>query len=462
MDTDIAILGGGAAGLSAAREARRLGGRAVIVNKGPLGGDCTFTGCVPSKSVIEASLAGLGFDAAFERARSVVARIASTETADRLREEGAEVIDDEGRLVVVDGRGAIEVGGRTVTSKGLVIATGSRPFVPPIPGLDQVDHLTTEDLWALREAPASLVVIGGGAIGCELSQALVRFGIEVTLVEMAPRVLIKEEPAASEIAATALASAGVKVLTGTAVQSVAPAAGGVSLDLGDAGSITAEQVLVAVGRRPNTDRGGLTEAGLELLPNGYITNDDDLSTNIAGVHVAGDVSGRLQFTHAADHMGRIAVNNILKARGPLRRQEFKAGEVPWVTFVTPEIARIGMSEDEAAREVDGAMVAELPLDEHDRALTADATDGFIKIIAGPRRGLGMAGGGRIIGATIVAERAGEMMAEVALAVTLDAFTGRLAQSVHAYPTWSYGVAKAVGQFFTEVEGRTARPARRDP
>ncbi|MEM7272942.1 MAG: NAD(P)/FAD-dependent oxidoreductase [Actinomycetota bacterium] len=465
MATDVAILGGGAAGLSAARETRRLGGRAVIVSNGPLGGDCTFTGCVPSKTVIEASLAGLSFDDAFGRARHVVERIASTESADRLRAEGVEVIEGEGRLVVDGGRGAIEVGERTVTARGVVVATGSRPLVPPIPGLAEVDHLTTDDLWQLTERPASLAVIGGGAIGCELSQALARLGVAVTLIELAPRLLSNEEPEASRLAAEALRLAGVDVRTGAAVTSVAAGPGsvagpsGVVLQLDDGTTVAAERVLVAVGRSPNAGSAGLAEAGLELDDRGYVSNDDDLSTGLAGVYVAGDAAGRLQLTHAADHMGRVAVNNVLRARGPFRRQRFRADQIPWVTFTTPEIARIGVTEDQAAGG-GGALVAELPLDEHDRALTADAVDGFIKIIAVPRPGLGMTGGGRIIGATIVAERAGEMLAEVALAVRLGAFTGRLAQTVHAYPTWSYGVAKTVGQFFTEVEGRTARPARR--
>jgi pyruvate/2-oxoglutarate dehydrogenase complex dihydrolipoamide dehydrogenase (E3) component len=175
--------------------------------------------------------------------------------------------------------------------------------------------------------------------------------------------------------------------------------------------------------------------------------------------VAGDAAGRLAFTHAADHMGRIAAANILNRWGPLRVKRFRAERIPLVTYTTPEVARIGMTEAQAAREVRGAMVAELPLSEHDRAVAAGATDGFVKLIAGPRRGLGMAGGGRILGATVVAERAGELIGELALAVRLGAFTGRLVQTVHPYPSWSYGLAKAAAQFFTTVEGRTARPAR---
>lgn len=459
MDVDVAILGGGAAGLAAAREVTRLGSRAVIVNRGPLGGDCTFTGCVPSKTVIEAARAGRSFGEAFERARAVVAYIAATETASRLEEEGVSVIDGEGTLSVVGGSPKLNVDGHTINAaRGVVLSLGSRPFVPPIPGLAEIDHLTTENLWELTEAPGSMAVIGGGAIGCELSQALAELGVDVTVIEMAPRLLTKEEEQASAVAETALTKRGVTVMTSVSVVKARSGPDGSVLELDDGRTVEVERVLVAVGRRPNSDRGGLTDSGVELDRRGFVVTGDDLSTSIGGLYAAGDLSGKLQFTHAADHMGRIAAGNLVRRTARLRPARFDAAQIPWVTFVNPEIARIGLTEDEAASQLKGAMVAELPLSEHDRALAADTTAGYIKLIAAPRAVLGMAGGGRLVGATIVAERAGEMMAEIALAVRLGAFTGRLAQTVHAYPTWSYGVQKAAAQFFTTVEGRSARPA----
>ena len=458
---DVAILGGGAAGLAAARETLRRGGRAVLVNDGPLGGDCTFTGCVPSKTVIEASRAGLGFAEAFERARATVDRIAATESADTLRAEGVDVIEGVGELGrSAGGRPTLQVEGTAVEAKGIVLALGSRPAIPPIPGLDDATVLTTDTLWWLEDPPASIAVIGGGAIGVELAQALSRLGVEVTVVEMAPRLLFREEPEASAVVARALAAAGVKVVTGAGVTGVRRVAGHCVLDLDDGQTVDAERVLVAAGRRPNSDRGGLVEAGVDLDDGGHVVNGDDLATSIDGVYVAGDLSGRLQFTHAADHMGRIAAANIVGRLARLRPARFAEREIPWVTFTDPEVARIGLAEADAA-EVDGAMVAELPLDEHDRAIAAGTTEGYIKLIAGPRRLLGDAGGGRIIGATIVAPRAGEMIGELALAVRTDAFVGRLAQTVHPYPSWSYGIAKAAAQFFTTIEGRTARPPRSD-
>ena len=452
---DLAVLGGGAAGLSAVREARRRDATALIINDGPLGGDCTFTGCVPSKTIIEASLAGLGFSEAFERARSVVAHIAGSESAEVLRSEGVDVVEAEGSLV---GSGLLRADGVDIEAQGIVLALGSRPFVPPIPGLDGIDALTSETLWALTESPRSMLVIGGGAIGCELGQALARLGIEITLVELAPRLLIRDEQAAASIVEAELTAAGVDVRTGVSVDSVAAGAGGATATLSDGSTVHAERVLVAVGRRPNSDRGGLSEADLELDDRGYIVTKDDLTTSLSGVYAAGDVSGKLQFTHAADHMGRIAAGNIL---GRFGRKRFKAEEIPRVTFTNPEVASIGLSEAEAASQVKGAMVAELPLAEHDRALAADATRGYIKLIAGPKPLIGNAGGGRLIGATIVADRAGEMISELSLALRQKVFIGHLALTVHPYPTWSYGIPKAAAQFFTTIEGRTARPASSD-
>ncbi len=458
-DTDIAVLGGGAAGLAAAREALRRGARATIVNDGPLGGDCTFTGCVPSKTVIEAAHAGRSFADAFEMARRVRERIADSESAAVLEDEGIRVIEGEGTLVVDRRSPAIAVGGDTVRAKGVVLALGSRPAIPPIDGLDTVDVLSTDDLWELTDRPRSMVVVGGGAIGCELSQALAKLGVEVTIVELGPRLLIKEEAAAASIVATALKTAGVTILTGVAVSAVRRSPGGATLELDDGRTVEAERILMAVGRSPNSRRGGMIDAGVALDDRGYVVNSDDLATSVAGVYVAGDLAGRLQFTHAADHMGRLAVSNLLSKTARWRPSRFRAEQIPWVTFTRPEVAQIGPTEAEATRSIEGAMVAELPLTEHDRALTAGATDGYIKLIAGPQPLIGSVGGGRIIGATIVAERAGEMISELALAVRTGMFTGRLAQTVHPYPTWSYGIAKAAGQFFTTIEGRSARPAR---
>ncbi|MEM8925357.1 MAG: FAD-dependent oxidoreductase [Actinomycetota bacterium] len=460
---DVAVLGGGAAGLAAVREARRRGASALLINDGPLGGDCTFTGCVPSKTLIESARRGLGFDEAFARVRSVVAAVAEAENAEVLRGEGVEVVEAEGTLV---GPGRLRADGIEWTAKGVVLAIGGRPAVPPIPGLAAAEPLTSDTLWELAAAPARLAVIGGGAIGCELGQALATLGVAVTVVEMAPRLLPGEESAASNVVTRALTAAGVDVRTGVGVASVdrgpgvaAPGTEAV-LRLDDGSTVVCDRIVVAAGRTPNSDRAGLVEAGVMLDERGHVAAGDDLATNLSRTWVAGDLSGKAALTHAADHMGRLAAGNVLRRIG---RGRFRAEEIPRVTFTDPEVASVGMSEAEAAaRWGERARVAELPLSEHDRALSAGSIDGYLKIVAGPKAPTGTLGGGRVVGATVVAERAGEVLAELTLALRLRTHIGRVALTVHPYPTWSYGVPKAMAQFFTTVEGRTARPARPTP
>lgn len=453
--TDLLVVGGGAAGLSAVREARRRGASVTIVSDSPFGGDCTFTGCVPSKTVIEASRRGASFSEAFARAQDVIAHIAATENAAVLRAEGATVLEGRGELV---GPGRVRVDGKEIKAKGVVLALGAKAAIPPIDGLDTVNALTNDTLWELKTTPKSMVIVGGGPIGCEIGQALSGLGVNVTIVEFAPRVLSRDEPAASTIVAAALVKSGVQLRLGVGVDRVSPASDGRVICHIGSETIEADEVLLATGRQPNTGP-ALGEAGIKMDKQGFVVVGDDMATSVENVYAAGDVTGRLQFTHAADYMGRVAAGNILRRFGS---DSYNESWVPRVTFTDPEVASIGITEAEAADQIKDALVAVLPLDEHDRALTAGATNGYIKLIAGPKPVIGhRVGGGQIVGATIVAERAGEMISEISLLMRLGAFTGRLAQAVHAYPTWSYGIPKAAAQFFTTIEGRTARPARAD-
>ncbi|MEZ5244343.1 MAG: FAD-dependent oxidoreductase [Acidimicrobiales bacterium] len=449
MHHDLIIIGGGAGGLGAARAARWAGADVLLVNDGPLGGDCTFTGCVPSKTLLAASAQGLSFADAMTRVGDTVDRIAATETADVLRGEGVEVTEGRGRLVTHD---TVVVGDRRISAPRIIVATGSRPSVPPIAGLDDVDVLTNETIFSLTTRPTSLGIVGGGPIGCELAQAFAGLGVAVTLFEGLPRLLSREEPAASAVVEAALAARGVQVETGTAIERVEARPEGVALITAN-GETVVERLMLAVGRVPNSAGMGLEELGVELDARGHIVTDDRLETDVRGVYAVGDVTGKLPFTHAADEMGRLATGNALK-KGV--RGRFRASWIPWATFTDPEVARIGMTEEEAAAH--GGRVAELPMTEMDRAITDGRVEGFVKLIAGPKPLTRRAFGGQLLGATIVSPRAGEMIHEVALAMRTKMFTGRLAQTVHAYPTWSYAIQKTAGQFFGEVEGRTARPA----
>lgn len=451
MTHDLIVLGGGAGGMAAARAAARMDKRVALVQDGPVGGDCTFTGCVPSKTLIEAGEAGVGFEDAMRRVRDTVAEIAATESADVLRGEGIDVVEARGSFT---GPGAVTAGGRVLRAPKVVVATGAGPVVPPLDGLDQVAYLTNETIWDLERTPASVVVLGGGAIGCELAQALVRFGIAVTMVEAMDRLLTKEEPEAGHVVRDALVRDGVDLRLGTKVTRVERgSSGGTVVVLADGGTVEAEHLLVAVGRKPVTDGLDLEAAGVRTDDRGNVVTDDRLATSADGVFAVGDVTGKLPFTHAADEMGRLAALNAL--RWPLRLR-FHAEQVPWVTFTAPEVARVGMSEADAVAH--GGQVAYLPMSAVDRAIAAGRTDGFIKIIAGPRLVTRNLAGGKILGATIVAPRAGEMIHEIALAMRTRAFTGRLAQTVHAYPTWSTGIRSAAAQFFFTLDGRSARPA----
>ena len=538
MDHDLIVVGGGAAGLGAVRAARRAGADVAMITDSAPGGDCTFTGCVPSKTLLAAARDGLDFAEAMARVRATVEHIATTESAEVLRAEGATVIEGRARLVTHD---TVVVGDRRITAPRIVLATGSRPSLPKVRGLAEARPLTNETVFALTEAPKSLGVIGGGATGCELAQAFAALGVEVTLFEFHHQLLPGEEPEAAIVVRESLQRLGVSVRRGAAVVRIGAgraAGGGVDgpysvFCRGRPEPVVVEQLLVAAGRTPATDGLGLEEMKLKLGEwVGHILTDERLETSVEGVYAAGDVAawrlrhpsrqqsrptpsfkidkideiddrlpypsagsraapavyrvrragarGRhqvarrrvvltrnrrvsrsdprrqrqhyatLMLSHAADEMGRIAAGNAL-GRG--LRGKFRGDLVPRVVFTDPEVASVGVTPRHAPP---GSRVAYVPLAEVDRAITDGRTDGFIAIVAGPRRLLRNAGGGRILGATIVAPRAGEMIQEVVLAMRTKAFAGRLAQASHAYPTWSGGVQKAAAQFFGEIEGRRAR------
>ena len=451
MTHDLLVIGGGAGGMAAARAAAHMGRQVALVQLGPVGGDCTFTGCVPSKTLIEAASQSVPFAQAIALVRDTVDRIAATETADVLRGEGIDVVEGHARLT---GPRSAVVDGRVLSAGKVVLATGAAPLIPTLPGLHDGPYLTNESVWGLDHAPACLTVLGGGAIGCELAQAFARFGVRVTVVEAFDRLLAKEEPEASSVIAEVFARAGIDVRLNASVAAVEhPQPGCVRLRLAGGDVVESELLLLAVGRRAVTEGLDIEVAGVDADADGFIKVNDRLSTSARGVYAVGDVTGRLQFTHAADEMGRTAALNAL--RRPLRLR-FCTDTVPWVTFTNPEVARVGMTESEAASR--GGRIAYLPMTEVDRAIAAGRTDGFIKLVAGPRPVTGNVAGGKVLGATIVAERAGEMIHEVALAMRTRAFTGRLAQTVHAYPTWSTGIRSAAAQFFLEIDGRKARPA----
>ena len=454
-DVDLLVLGGGAGGLSAARTARWEGATSALISDAPLGGDCTWTGCVPSKALIEASRDGSTFADGLARVHRVTHQIGATEDAATLRSEGVDIVEGRGRFI---GPKTIEVtladgGTRTITGANVVIATGSKPAAPPINGLADVPYLTNETFFEQASLPESMIVLGGGPIGCELGEAMQRFGTQVTLLEYLPQILNRFEPDAGDLVAAGLRSLGVDVVTDARGKRVSYQDGRFVFELEDR-VIEADQLLVAAGRTPNTTNLGLDVAGVELDTRGYVVTDKYLQTNVDAVFAVGDVNGKHMLSHAADEMGRVAAWTALRSG---RRYAYIAERVPQVVFTTPEVASIGVLEADAPRT---ARVAEAPMSINDRALAANAPEGFVRLIAKRDWLTGHKAGGKLIGATIVGGRAGELINECALVMRSNAYAGRLAQTVRAYPSWSTVMQKTAARWFFDIDGQGARPPRR--
>ena len=451
---DFVCIGGGTAGLSGARTANTLGAKTLLINDGPPGGDCTFWGCVPSKTLIEAAHQGEDFGLAMERVKSTVDRIAATEDFKTLREEGIDVM--EGRAKFNDSR-TLDVNGTEIRSKKFLVAAGSKPNTNVL-GLREADFYpqgpvhTNETIFNIEKKPKSLAILGGGAIGCELAQAFVKLGVEVSLFEAADRLLPQEESEASEVAAQVLRQDGVKLTLDANIKklSIQPQAGqaesSVSLEDADAQIHTASNLLIAVGRSAGTQGLNLEAAGIKTQPNGAIWVKPTLKTSNSKVYAAGDVVGGPAFTHAADTMGRVAGFNALKAAVRLK---FEPQFIASVVYTKPEIASIGIKESEADKK---CRLAYLPMEKDDRARVSGEIMGYVRLISKPRTLSRFALGGSLVGATIVSMRAGEIINEVGLAMKSNLSVFRIATFPHSYPSWSVGLQKAAGQFFREVEG----------
>lgn len=454
-DYDIVVIGGGAGGLVAAKEARRRGARVLLIQSGPIGGDCTFTGCVPSKAMLSAAAERMTFEAAMSRVRTAITTIAATEDAAALAHEGIDVIDGYARFV---DRRVVQVDGRRIRSDRFIVATGARAFIPPVPGLRESAPLTNETVFELERCPASLTILGGGPIGCEMAQAFARLGSKVTIIEANDRLLPRDDPQAGEVVEAALRRDGVDVKTSTSATGVERDGESRTCMRTDRGEvIVSTHLLVASGREPSGRGFGLEEIGVTVDERGAIIVDDTMSTGVEGIWAVGDVTGRMQFTHVAGRMGWVAATNALSRLAKLRRFRFDSRVVPWTTFTSPEVAHVGLTVAQALRAHPDARVAHLSMEHVDRAVAVGATDGFVTLIAAPKRGTRHLAGGRLVGATVVAPTAGELIHEAALAIQTNMFVGRLAQTTHAYPTWSMAMQQTALQFFGKSVGFTATP-----
>ena len=466
-DYDLVVLGAGATGLAAARTARKAGRRVAMVEADRPGGDCTHYGCVPSKALLEtarrvqAARSGpqygftaepvVDFPTVMDRVHRVIAEIEQDESPELLARQGIDLLRGWG---TVTGPTSLEVDGDRVSFERLVVASGSKALVPPIDGLADVPYLDNKTVFSLRELPAHLLVLGGGPIGVELAQAFRRLGSQVTVVEGLDTILSREEPEAQKALTAVLEREGVQLRTGAKVTRVSS---GPTLHLDDGSEVRGSHLLVAVGRRPSGDGIGLDAAGV-TVQKGRVVTDERLKA-APTVWAAGDCTSRLQFTHVGDEQGRLAAKNAF-ARGLLGGKKWDDEVVPWVTFTEPEIAHVGLTEAQAVEQHGDRVRVSTFLDRHgDRARTAGETDGLVKLIAVP----GVVGGmalGKLVGMTVVGPMAGEQITEGALSMRAGTLVGRIAQTIHAYPTWSLSTRVAAARFFGSHGGSPARAGRR--
>lgn len=457
---DLAVLGGGSAGFAAAIKGADLGARVALVERGTLGGTCVNVGCIPSKTLIWAAEAqhrrshhGFhGIPAHDGSPDWVAVRADKQELVERLRTmKYVDVLRSYDRVTVfrqnarlTNNRSIALADGMTLTAGKIVIATGSSPWAPPIPGLADSGFLDSTSAMDLQHLPPSLIVIGGSTVGLELAQMFARLGVTVTVLEVAPRLLPAEDPTIGTALAGYLAAEGLSVHTGVRVERVErverPDGFTVQLRTGeDIKSISADQLLVATGRRPNSADMGLEDVGVRLGGRGEIVVDEHLRTSNAGVYAAGDVTGDPMFVYVAAYAGTLAAENALA--GNKRRYDLTA--LPRVTFTDPAVASVGDSEDEASARGIQPLVSQLSLEHVPRALAARDTRGFVRLVAD-------AATRRVIGSQILAPEAGEMITEVTLAIRAQLTIEDLAGAFHPYLTLSEGIKLAAQAFTKDV------------
>ncbi len=450
----LVVLGGGTAGLITAAVAAGVGARVALVESQRMGGDCLNVGCVPSKALIRASrvaaelrdAAALGwrvggaspdFGRAMERMRRVRTEIARDDSAARYaRELGVDVFFGHGRFA---GAGMVEVGDAKLRFRRAVIATGARATQPPIPGLAEAGCLTNETVFDLEALPRRIAVIGAGPIGCELAQALARFGAQVVLLEVMPRILIREDPDAAACVQRALEGDGVRIVLGAKIGKISKGAGGKRLEVAHAGAheqLEVDEILIGAGRAPNVEGLGLEGVGVQFDAKQGVGVDARLRTSNASIYAAGDVCMAHKFTHAADAAAKLVVRNALF---PFGRGRVSDLVMPWCTYTDPEIAHVGLYESEARERGIDVQTFTVPLERVNRAVLDGETEGFARVHV--RRG-----SDRILGGTIVARHAGEMLSELTLAMVARVGLGKLASVIHPYPTQAEAI-KAVANAF---------------
>lgn len=458
FDRNLVVIGAGASGLVSAYIGAAVKAKVTLIEKHKMGGDCLNTGCVPSKALIRSARfldhvrrahefgvrsAHVQFDFAdiMERVQRVVKKIEPHDSVERYTKLGVECIQGEARITSPY---SVEVNGKSITTRNIVIAAGARPFVPHIPGIEDVGYLTSDTVWELRELPARLVVLGAGPIGSELTQAFSRLGSQLTQVEMLPRILSREDPEISAIVMERFRAEGIDVRVGHKAKALRVeneqkvlVCERVGDNDGEEVRIAFDELLVAVGRTPNTHGYGLEELGIPVTESGTIEINAYLQTRYPNIYACGDVAGPYQFTHIGAHQAWYATVNALF--GAFKKYKADYSVIPWATFTEPEVARVGLNELEAKERGIQYEVTRYGIDDLDRAITDEEAHGMVKVLTVP-------GKDKILGATIVGEHAGDLIAEFVAAMRHKFGLNKILGTIHIYPTLAEANKYAAGNW----------------
>ena len=442
FDRDMVVIGAGSGGLVSSYIAAAVKAKVSLIERHKMGGDCLNTGCVPSKALIRSAKlmnnikhsekygvqqasAEIDFAKTMQRVHEVIAKIEPHDSVERYTGLGVDVIEGEGRIT---SPWTVEVNGRTLTTRNIVIATGASPFVPAIKDIETVEYLTSDTLWQLKTQPKRLIVLGGGPIGSELTQAFNRLGSEVWLVEREDKIMDREDSEISEMVREKFVAEGVHVMINTNAVGVETDAGEKQLVCeqgGDTIKIAFDEIIIAVGRKPNTSGFGAEELGISLNPKGTIATNEYLQTDYPNIYAVGDVAGPYQFTHTSSHQAWYAAVNSLFGTFKKFRADYRV--IPWATFTDPEVARVGLNEIEAKEQNIPYEVTTYGIDDLDRAIADSSDYGLVKVLTVP-------GKDKILGVTIVGEHAGDLIAEYVLAMKYKLGLNKILGTIHIYPT----------------------------
>lgn len=449
-DYNVIAIGGGSAGLVSSYFAATIKAKIALIERHKMGGDCLNTGCVPSKALLrtakmlsyakraeefgfKTTTVDFDFSTVMERVQSVIKAIEPHDSIERYTKLGVDCYT--GDATILDAH-TVEVNGKKLTTRAIIVATGARPMVPPIKGLKDINYLTSDTIWDLRELPKKLVVLGGGPIGSELAQAFARLGSQVTLIEMAPQILIREDEEVIELIAKRFEADGITILANHKAKAFEK--GKVICEhKGKDVEIEFDQVLVALGRAANTSGFGLEELGIELRDNKTVAANPYLQTNIPSIYVCGDVTGPYQFTHVAAHQAWYASVNAMFA--PFKKFKVDYSVIPWATFTDPEVARVGLNEKDAKEQNIPYEVTRYGVDDLDRAIADSEAHGFVKVLTVPNKD-------KILGATIVGAHAGDLIAEYVMAMKHGLGMNKILGTIHIYPTMAEANKYAAGEW----------------